>query len=116
MMIKIKNLRLQPVIGVYAHERIAKQDIIVNMEITYDASAAIASDDLKDALDYDSIKTQVIALVEGSRFHLIEHMAGQIIGIVLKDERVKSATVEVDKPDAVKEADSVSFTLTKPGK
>lgn len=113
MIIKIKNLRIKPVIGVYQHERITKQDIIVNLEIEYDARAAIASDALDDALDYDRIKTQIIALVDDSRFHLIERMADQIMAVLMHYEQVTRAVVEIDKPAAIKEADSVSFTLTQ---
>lgn len=111
MRIRIKNLHLQPVIGVYEHERITQQDLLVNIEAEYDARQAMESDNLKDALDYDTIKSQIIALVDDSRFRLIERMAGQIMEILMADDRITEATVEIDKPSAIKEADSVSFVL-----
>lgn len=113
MIIKIKNLRLQPIIGVYKHERITKQELLVNIEIEYDAKSAIASDNLADALDYDLIKAQIIALADDSRFHLIERMADQVMAILMTDDRIERATVEIDKPEAIQEAESVSFTITK---
>lgn len=113
MIIKIKNLRLQPIIGVYKHERVTPQDILINIELGYNAKPAILSDDLADALDYDRLKAQIISLTDDSRFHLIERMAEEVMAIVMADERVEYATVEIDKLEAIKEAESVSFTLTK---
>lgn len=113
MMITIKNLHLSSIIGIYDHERTARQALNVTLHIEYDAGKAIASDNIADALDYDLIKNQILNLASDSGFYLIEYMAGQIMQILMGYEVITRATVEIDKPAAIKEADSVSFTLTQ---
>ena len=114
MIIRIKNLRAKAIIGVYPQERKKKQELIFNIEISYDAKAAMHSDNLEDALDYDLITQQVITIAETSEFQLIERLAEQILTIIMEDnERINHATIEIDKPTAIKEAESVSFTLTR---
>lgn len=114
MIIKIKNLRLTPIIGVYKHERLESQEIIINLELEYNATKAMQSDNLEDALDYDIIKSQIKELVDDTRFRLLERMADHLLTAILTFHKgIKRATIEIDKPGALKEADSVSFTLSK---
>lgn len=114
MIIKIKNLRLKPIIGVYKHERMMPQEIIINLILEYDATKAVKSDDLNDALDYDIIRAQIEELVDDTQFRLIERMADHILSAIMTHHKaIKHATVEIDKPSALKQADSVSFSLSK---
>ena len=50
--IRIKRLRIDTFVGVYAHEQDNKQAIYIDLSIQMDASAAFASDNIEDALDY----------------------------------------------------------------
>ena len=113
MIIKIKNLRLKPIIGVYKHEQITPQEIIINLVLEYDARKAMESDNLEDALDYDIIKAQIESLVDDNRFRLLERMADHILTTILAHDIIQKATIEIDKPAAMDKADSVSFTLSR---
>lgn len=110
MRIKIKNLRLRTVIGVFDWERKEPQDIVLNIEIEFDGSAAAASDDLNDTVDYKSHKKRIMHLVESAETLLLERLADQIHKLILEDEKVTWASVEIDKPHALRFADSVSVT------
>lgn len=108
MIIRIKNLRLRAVIGVNDWEREVKQDLIINVEFEFDGGKALASDDIKDTIDYKQLKRRIIREMEDSEYHLLDAFAGRILEIVMDDARVTKATVEVDKPHALRFADSVS--------
>ncbi len=110
--IQITDLRLRTIIGANEWERDVKQDLIINITITFDASKACDSDDLKDTLDYKNITKKVIEKVEGSSYFLIEKLASQLLKIVLDNPLAQTATVRVDKPFALRFADSVSIELT----
>lgn len=113
MIIRIKNLKVQAIIGVYEYERTQKQALIFNVELAYNAKNAMQSDNLEDALDYDLIKQQIITIAETSEFQLIERLADQVLAVIIDDdERISRVTVEIDKPAAMKEAESVSFSAT----
>lgn len=111
--IEIKNLKLRAIIGIYEWERKHKQDVVINITIIYDAKKASASDNIKDTVDYKAITKDIIKLVEGSKYKLIEKLAAAILKIVLSDKKVKEAVVRVDKPFALRFADSVSVELSK---
>ena len=110
--IRIKNLKLRAVIGINDWERRNKQDVIINIKLEFDASTAAKSDDIADTVDYKAIKQNVIKLVENSNYNLLEKLVNEIIYVCLADPKVQKATVKVDKPHALRFADSVSIEIT----
>lgn len=110
--IEIGNLRLRTYVGINPDEQSKQQDIVVNASISYRADAAIASDDEADALDYKLITKRMIRHVEQGRFRLLEKLAADLLAIAFEPERVGFAEVRVDKPHALRFADSVSVTLS----
>ncbi len=111
--IKITNLKLRAIIGINDWERTELQDIIVNIAFDYDASKAIQKDDIRNAVDYKKITKKIIARTELSKFFLLEKLAATILNIVMEEPLVHKATVRVDKPLALRFADSVSAEISK---
>ncbi len=109
--IHIKNLRLRTFIGFNEEEKTKKQDVIVNIRLNYDASYAAKTDSVDDACNYKVLTKQIIALVEEKSFDLLEAMVADIIELIAKVEKVLEATVEIDKPHALRFADSVSLRM-----
>ena len=113
MLVKIKNLRLRTVIGVYDWEKSKKQDVVLNLGIDFDGSAAQNSDQIEDTLDYKKIRNQVMELVEGNKFNLLEKMTSDVANLILDNPKVNHVEVEVDKPGALRFTDSVSISLKR---
>lgn len=109
--IRITNLRLRTIIGTHDWEREVQQDVVVNITLDYDATKAIASDDLRKTVDYKALSKQIIKEVEVSQFFLLEKLSGRILDIVTAHPVVREAVVRVDKPQALRFADSVSVEL-----
>jgi D-erythro-7,8-dihydroneopterin triphosphate epimerase len=112
MVVRIKNLRLRAVIGVNEWERHHRQELIVNVEMEFDGDKASATDSINDTVDYDALEQRLAAKVEATEFFLLEKLAGFMLNIVLEDPRIIRATVEVDKPHALRFADSVSLSAS----
>jgi len=110
--INISNLRLRTFIGFNPEEKANQQDVIVNAEIRYRADAAFVSDDEADALNYKVITKRMIDHIEQGRFHLLEKLTSDLVAIASELELVSFAEVRVDKPHALRFADSVSVTLS----
>lgn len=110
--IRIKNLRLRTFIGIKDDEIQNKQDVIINIIIHYCAEKARNSDNMDDALNYRTITKNVIALVENNRFSLLEHLTGKVLSLASEHNWVEFASVEIDKPHALRFADSVSLELS----
>ena len=111
--IQITDLLLRTIIGTNDWERDKPQDIVLNISIEYNATKAAQSDNIRDTVDYKSLTKKIIHTVENSRLFLLEKLGATILEIILKTPGVKSATVRIDKPNALRFAKSVSVTLTK---
>lgn len=109
--IRITDLSLKTVIGIFDWERKVKQEVVINVEIHFNASKAIKSDDVKDTVDYKAVTKNIIRHVESSRHFLLEKMASEVLKIVLSASKVKKAKVRIDKPGALRFARSVSVEL-----
>ncbi|WP_028117649.1 dihydroneopterin triphosphate 2'-epimerase [Ferrimonas senticii] len=110
--IRIKNLRLRTFIGINEDEIRNKQDVIINATISYRASRATCSENIADALNYRTICKAIIAHVEHQRFSLLEKLTNDVLTICCDHPWIETATVEIDKPHALRFADSVSMQLS----
>ena len=112
--IKVKNLLLRTYIGFNPEELVNKQDVIINFEIeTEIPHIALETDEPEDILDYKTITKKVISLVQDGRFKLLEVLTQKILDLILEDKKVKWARVEVDKPHALRFAESVSLVMER---
>ena len=109
--IRVKNLQVRTIIGFNPEERVNRQDVIINLEIEVDVSGAVSTDHQDGIYDYKSITKAVIAFVAESKFFLLEKLTNEVLNLVMKDERVLRARVEIDKPHALRFSDSVSVEL-----
>jgi D-erythro-7,8-dihydroneopterin triphosphate epimerase len=110
--IHVKNLRLRTLIGFNPEEKIKRQDVIINIEIDYRLSPAVLNDDVSQALNYKSITKRVIESVENSSFLLLEKLVSETLGICSEHPSVERARVTIDKPHALRFADSVSLSMS----
>ncbi len=109
--ITITNLRLRTYIGFNEEEKNKQQDIIINAEIHYPANKLCLEDNIDNALNYKTICKSVINHVENGRFLLLEKLTSDVLGICIDHPWVSYAQVKIDKPHALRFADSVSLTL-----
>ena len=110
--IRVKNLLLRTFIGFNPEELVNKQDVIINLEIEVSVpDEAIEADEPDGIYDYKVITKQVIAYVQEGRFKLLEVLTKNLLEMIMKDDRVRWAKVEVDKPHALRFAESVSFEM-----
>lgn len=110
--IRIKNLRLRTYIGIKDEEINNKQDVVINARIEYSAALAADTDDMSKALNYRTITKDIIQLVENNRFSLLEKLTAEVLALASAHPAVRFAEVEIDKPYALRFADSVSLTLS----
>ncbi|MDP2335602.1 MAG: FolB domain-containing protein [Bacteroidota bacterium] len=110
--IRVKNLLLRTFIGFNPEEIENKQDVIINVEIEANISEqALLVDEPNGIYNYKIITKQIIDLVQDNRFKLLEVLTKNILDLIMLDERVVWARVEVDKPHALRFAESVSFEM-----
>jgi D-erythro-7,8-dihydroneopterin triphosphate epimerase len=110
--IRVKNLLLRTYIGFNPEELVNKQDVIIKLDIEVAIPPeALEADDPEGIYDYKMITKKVIAFVQEGRFKLLEVLTKRLLDMIMEDERVIWAKVEVDKPHALRFAESVSFEM-----
>jgi D-erythro-7,8-dihydroneopterin triphosphate epimerase len=110
--IRIKDLRLRTFIGIKEEEILNRQDVLINLSILYPAAQAVELNQIDQALNYRTITKAVIRHVEDNRFALLERLTQELLDLVMSHSEVRYAEVEVDKPHALRFAESVSITLS----
>ena len=107
------DLLLRCIVGINDDERTQEQDVVVNITLYGDLSAAVRSDCIRDTVNYKAIKKRVIAMVERSEYFLVEALAGRIADICLGDARVERVRVKLEKPGALRFARSVGVEIIR---
>jgi len=103
----LNDLRVDCIVGIYEHERIKTQEVLIDVEIDYDFAKAAASDAIPDAIDYDAVASLLTTLLQTRRFQLIETMAEESAALLLeRQERAVAVRLEIRKPAAVPAASS----------
>ena len=111
--IQIKNLLLRTIIGINEEERRNRQDVLINLILFADTRSAGVSDEIADAVNYRTITKRIIHLVENSQFYLVEKMAAEIAASCLENPQVERVRVSVEKPGALRFAQSVGITIER---
>jgi dihydroneopterin aldolase/D-erythro-7,8-dihydroneopterin triphosphate epimerase len=111
--IEICDLHVRCIIGINPDERVNRQDVFINVSLETDTRKAATSDDIEDAVNYRTLCKDLIELAEGSQFLLVERLAAELANVCLQDERVSRVKVRVDKPGALRFADSVAVTIER---
>lgn len=109
----IRGLHIRCIIGVDEEERREKQDIYTHITLDTDLRTAGRTDALADSVDYRALKKQILHMGEHSQFHLIEALAERIAAECLRDERVQGVRVAVEKPGALRFAQTVGVEIVR---
>jgi FolB domain-containing protein len=109
----IKNLLARGIIGVRDWERKRAQDILINITLFTDIRRAAESDDINDCADYSEITKKVQAHAESARRFTVEALANDLAKICLGQSNVQRVVVRVEKPTAVRFAESVGVEIDR---
>lgn len=110
--IHIINLDVQGILGIKPEERANAQTIRVNATLWVDTSPAAASDNIEDAANYRTITKALISHIEQGNPFLVERIVQELADIVFAVEPlVQAVEMTVEKPDALRHAESVGISI-----
>jgi dihydroneopterin aldolase len=99
-------------IGFHDFEVGAKQRLLVTVEVWVDEASFPTDDQPGGAWDYDFLRTEIGALIEGRRFNLQETAAREIYDLVAARRGVIGLRVATRKPDIYPDCAGVGVELT----
>lgn len=109
----IKNLLARGIIGVHDWERSRPQNILINITIFTDTRRAAQTDDLDDCINYSTMSKKVLAHAESVNRLTVEALANDLARICLEEKEVQKVIVSVEKPGAVRFAESVGVEIER---
>ena len=111
--IHLRKVRVRCILGVYPEERKKPRKVEMDVSLECDARRAAKSDALGDALNYERIEAEVIAIAKQGRCRLIETLAERVAKGCLSHPQVRRARVVVDKPGALPHTKSVAVEIER---
>ncbi len=111
--ILIRGLKAHGILGVHDYERHTPREIIIDLKIYTDTSAAGASDRVEDSVDYSRLSRLVQELAETAQRGTVEALAEDIAGLCLAQRGVQGVRVQVGKPGAVSFVETVGVEIER---
>ena len=109
----IKDFIINEIIGIHKHEKINKQKIIFNIVIDVNQNTIPNENNLSSIVDYEKITNKLENLVKNKKYNFLESLAEDSFKEIFEDERINSVKIKIEKPDAIKNADSVGVEVLK---
>lgn len=109
----IKNLIARGIIGVNDWERKKPQEILINIELFGDLRKPGQTDQVEDSINYRTVAKQAQRLAETCERLTVEALAADIVEVCLENDQVAKAKVRVEKPGAVRFAESVGVEIVR---
>ena len=109
----IKDLLVRGIIGLNDWEREKPQDILINIVLYADIKKAGETDDIQHSVNYRTIAKKTIAHAETAERLTVEALAEDIAKLCLEEPHVCKVRIRVEKPGAVRFADSVGVEIER---
>ena len=109
----IKNLIIQEIIGFHKHEKIKKQKIKFNIVLDISQNSIPDEKDIKSIVDYEKITNKLENLTKNKKYNFLESLVEDSFKEIFEDKRINSATIKIEKPEAIKNAKSVGVEVFK---
>jgi len=86
---------------------------LINITLYTDTHQAAKTDDINDCADYSTISKKVQAHAESAGRLTVEALANDLADLCLQENNVLKVTVRVEKPGAVRFAESVGVEIER---
>ena len=109
----IRDLIVESLIGIYAHEKEGTQRVRLNIDLSVEEGIAELPDTLNAVVCYEAIVDGARQIATEGHTNLVETLAEKIARFCLEDPRVRIARVRVEKLDVFSDAASVGVEIER---
>ena len=106
----VKDLILLLSVGIHQFERLKRQKVKFNIEITTDPNL---KPDIKTIVNYENIINDIKRLTKKTHFELLESLSESIFDEIFKNEKIKKIKLKIEKIEIIKETNSVGIEVVK---
>ena len=106
----VKDLILLLSVGIHQFEKLEKQRVRFNIEITTDPNL---KPDIKSIVNYESVINDIKRLTKKMHFELLEGLSESLFNEMVKNKKIKKIKLKIEKLDIIKETSSVGIEVIK---
>ena len=106
----VKDLILLLSVGIHRIEKLKRQKVKFNIEITTDPNL---KSDIKSIVNYESVINDIKKLTKKSHFELLESLSESIFDRIFRNKKIKKIKLKIEKLDIIKETSSVGIEVIK---
>ena len=103
----IKDFIVHEIIGIHDCEKVKKQKIKFNIVIDVNQNTIPDEKDIRSIIDYENIIVKIENLAKSTQYNFLESLAEDSFEEIFEDKRINYVKIKIEKPDAIKNADSV---------
>jgi tellurite methyltransferase len=93
----VERLEFEGFVGIANSERTTAQPLAVDLDLIFDMSKALATDDVKQTVDYATVVHKIVAVAKQEQFSLIETMAERLAQIIHQEFAVTELDLWIRK-------------------
>ncbi|MEQ1930051.1 MAG: dihydroneopterin aldolase [Parvularculaceae bacterium] len=109
----VRGLKVDARIGAYEHEKAGPQPLRIDLEIEVIEPADPAGDRLEDVVCYNRLTQGIKAIIAEGHIKLIETLAERVADLAMAHPMVLAATVRIEKPKAIPEAEAAGVEISR---
>lgn len=109
----IEDLRISARIGVYPHEKLQEQAIVLNVEMGLPSQICFRSDRVEDTIDYAAVADALKKLAVSQHFNLIECLAEHASNVVFDCFGASWVKVHIRKIGVIPDAKCAAVAITR---
>ena len=106
----VKDLILLLSVGIHQFEKLEKQRVKFNIEITTDPNL---KPDIKSIVNYENVVNDIKRLTKKNHFELLEGLSESLFDEMFKNKKIKKIKLKIEKLDIIKETSSVGIEVIK---
>ena len=106
----VKDLILLISVGIHQFEKLKKQKVKFNLEITTDSNL---KPEIKSIINYETIINSIKKLTDKKHYELLESLSESILDEIFKNKNVKKIRLKIEKLEIIKETKSVGIEVIK---
>ena len=109
----INDFIIEEIIGIHKHEKTKKQKIKFNIVLDINQSSIPDEKNIKSIVDYEKITNKLENLTKSKKYNFLESLVEDSFKEIFEDKRINSVTIKIEKPQAIKNAESVGVEVFK---
>ena len=109
----IKDLILKIFLGYYDFEKLKKQKIKFNLEVSFANQRPANDKDIKKIVNYENAINIISKLVKKKHYNFLETLAEDIFDKLFSDYRINKVLLRIEKLEIIKKTKSVGIEIIK---